>query len=264
MRLQKTLKYIRGKSEAVAKSWVDFWEHNMWLISEGPRLGAQLVDTVSKYDQYKDIEEGTGVPTVVIPGFSTTNSSTYFMRKVLNDRDHRTIKWCQPRNNGFSQEVLERSIIQVKALADGSGHKVNVTGHSLGGCIARMVANEIPDYVNIVATLGSPINSIELVHDNSISKYDTVVGQVGAAVLQYEEFYELFNKNPPVPTTSLYSKSDGVVHWTNSVIPESDMSENIEVESGHFGMGFDLFTAEVIANRLAQMHHSWEKWEKKQ
>lgn len=241
----------------------DIVEHSFWLMTEGPRLGAQLMDTVSKYKHYESIQSGENTPTLIIPGFGTTNASTYFLRRVLNQRQHFAMKWCENRNTGFSSQVMEKTIVQVKTIADVTGKKVNLLGQSLGGCYARTVANAIPEYVGVVVTMGSPINSIELVHDNSIKKYDSIAGEVGAAVLQYEEFYKTFNPNPPVPTTSLYSKSDGVVHWTNSIIEETDLAECIEIDSSHFGMGFNLETAHIIANRLAQTPDTWHKWPNK-
>jgi len=243
--------------EVLAK-WI---EHTFWMVSEGPRLGVQLVDTVSKYKAYEDIQRGNKNPTVIIPGFSATNASTYFMRRVLNQADHFTMKWCDGRNIGFSNEVMERTVVQIKTIAEVTGKKVNLLGQSLGGCYARSVANTIPEHVNLVITLGSPINSLALVHKNSIGKYDSVVGITGSALTQYEEFFPSFNPNPPVPTTSMYSKSDGVVHWTNSIIEETDISENIEIDTSHFGMGFNLETSQIIANRLAQSTDKWTKIE---
>ena len=242
----------------------DIVEQGFWLASEGPRLGAQLIDTVSKYKEYENIELGAGAHTIVIPGFGTTNASTYFLRHVLNNRNHAAMKWCETRNTGFTKEVMDKTIIQVKTIADVTGQKVNLLGQSLGGCYARTVANAIPDHVGLVITMGSPINSLELVHSNTIKRYDSTVGEVGAAMLQYEEFYATFNPNPYSPTTSMYSKSDGVVHWTNSVIAETSMAENIEIDSSHFGMGFNLEIAQIIANRLTQNHEKWEKWSIKQ
>ena len=236
-----------------------WFEHTFWMMSEVPRLGAQLVDTASKYKEYENIDRGVKVPTIIIPGFSTTNASTYFMRRVLNQANHFAMPWCETRNVGFSPEVMERTIVQVKTIVEVTGKKVNLLGQSLGGCYARSVANAIPEHVNLVITMGTPINSLDLVHKNSIGKYDTVVGATGAAFLQYEEFFHTFNPNPSVPTTSLYSKSDGVVHWTNSIIPETDLSENVEIDTSHFGMGFDLETAQIVANRLAQIPEKWTK-----
>ena len=57
---------------------------------------------------------------------------------------------------------------------------------------------------------------------------------------------------PPVPTTSLYSRTDGVVAWQCSVEQETAKSENIEVHASHLGYGHELETLRVIADRLAQ------------
>jgi hypothetical protein len=40
----------------------------------------------------------------------------------------------------------------------------------------------------------------------------------------------------PVPTTSVYSKSDGVVHWSSCLDYEGAKTENIEIIGSHSGM----------------------------
>ena len=42
---------------------------------------------------------------------------------------------------------------------------------------------------------------------------------------------------PPVPTTSIYSRTDGVVSWRCSLNPPGALVENIEVHASHVGMG---------------------------
>lgn len=237
-------------------------EKYYWLIAEGPRLGAQIGDTLMNLHEYENIESGNGdIPTMVIPGFSAGNSSTFFLRQVLTQKGHQMVKWWQNRNMGFSEKVIQDSINQVKDMANASGTKVNILGQSLGGCFARTVANSIPELVNLVVTLGSPLSGIEKVSEKTLNNYNSLAGIVDAAFIHYDQYFDNFHPNPLMPSSSLYSKTDAVVHWEHSIVPESEISENIEIDTSHFGMGFHLITLQIVANRLNQDPENWKKWD---
>lgn len=61
-----------------------------------------------------------------------------------------------------------------------------------------------------------------------------------------------------VPTTCIYSKTDGIVAWRCCTSLPAPRTENIEVHSSHFGNGHNLETLYVIADRLAQPEGRWE------
>ena len=54
-----------------------------------------------------------------------------------------------------------------------------------------------------------------------------------------------------VPSTSVYSRWDGVVPWQACVEPETAMHQNVEVRCSHVGFGVDPATLWLIADRLA-------------
>ena len=61
----------------------------------------------------------------------------------------------------------------------------------------------------------------------------------------------------PVPSTSIYSRSDGVVAWQACLQTEEAQSENVEVRGSHIGLGFNPAALWVIADRLAQPIGAW-------
>ena len=61
----------------------------------------------------------------------------------------------------------------------------------------------------------------------------------------------------PVPSTSIYSRSDGVAHWSMCLDLTDDEHENVEVYSTHGGQGFNPFVYAVVADRLAQSEGEW-------
>jgi hypothetical protein len=64
-----------------------------------------------------------------------------------------------------------------------------------------------------------------------------------------------------VPTTSIYSKTDGVVAWQCSINPDEPHAENIEVHASHIGMGMNPLALYAIADRLAQDPQRWERFD---
>jgi hypothetical protein len=60
-----------------------------------------------------------------------------------------------------------------------------------------------------------------------------------------------------VPTTSIYSRSDGVVAWRSCLEQPGPRRENVEVWSSHCGLGHHPAALLVIADRLAQAEGSW-------
>jgi hypothetical protein len=60
-----------------------------------------------------------------------------------------------------------------------------------------------------------------------------------------------------VPTTVVYSKTDGVVHWSSCIdLSGAQNVENIEVMSSHCGMGLNTDVLKVVADRLARAPRS--------
>ena len=66
-----------------------------------------------------------------------------------------------------------------------------------------------------------------------------------------------------MPTTSIYSLSDGVVAWQASLNVVSPMSENIEVQASHTGLGVNPLALLALADRLAQAEGQWRAFERK-
>ena len=71
---------------------------------------------------------------------------------------------------------------------------------------------------------------------------------------------------PPVPTTSIYSRTDGVVAWSASIQKanaHNPHTENIEVLASHIGLGLNPSAWWVIADRLAQPEGQWKPFARK-
>ena len=68
---------------------------------------------------------------------------------------------------------------------------------------------------------------------------------------------------PPVPSTAVYTRGDGVVNWrTSCQAGEHQLAENIEVWSSHCGLTFNPTVWFILAERLSQPHDDWRPFER--
>ena len=68
----------------------------------------------------------------------------------------------------------------------------------------------------------------------------------------------------PVPSSALYSKTDGITAWQNCVAIPDHRTENIEVHSSHLGMVVNPEVYRIVADRLAQPERAWSPFARDQ
>ena len=130
-----------------------------------------------------------------------------------------------------------------------TGRKVSLVGWSLGGIYARDLALRAPDVVRYVVTLGSPFAG-DVTATNATRLYEALSGE---QVQANDDLRQAIAGDLPVPATSIYSRTDGIVNWRTSLLRPSDTAENIEVLfASHLGMGVNSAVLWALADRLAQ------------
>lgn len=202
---------------------------------------------------------GDGHPVLVLPGLVTSDRSTVPLRSFLKGRGYATYGWALGRNYGPLPGFEEKMLDRVKELADKHGRKVSLVGWSLGGIYARQLAKMLPDEVRGVITLGSPFNgdpratnAWKLYEFTSGHKVDDRERHMGGAI----------SDSPPVPTTAIYSRTDGICAWHNCVENDLPHTESIEVEASHCGLGHHPAVVYAVADRLAQPEGAWKKFDR--
>jgi hypothetical protein len=65
-----------------------------------------------------------------------------------------------------------------------------------------------------------------------------------------------------VPTTAIFSRTDGICAWQGCMEKTSATSESIEVESSHCGMGHHPAVVYAVADRLAQTEGQWKPFDR--
>lgn len=227
------------------------------LSSEGGRALIEFASTMLAWPLLRRAPRGDGHAVLVLPGLMADDSSTRTLRDYLADRGYDPHGWGQGRNRGPHDGVVEGMLAQLHKLADASGRKVSVVGWSLGGTYAHRLAAACPEAVRCVVTLGSRLAGSGRA-SNAWQLYEAVSGRKASAHGTGGPAATL-----PMPTTSIYSRSDGVVAWQASVLKSGPHTENIEVVASHVGMGANPAVLFALADRLAQPEDDWKPFDRR-
>jgi len=238
----------------MAKAKIDKAPWLWWSASE-PRALLDVAGFYMSRKKLRQLPKGDGHSVLVIPGFLSGDGTTLQLRGLLRDLGYRVYGWRQGQNTVFNSGVMDRLEKRLDYIYKRSGKKVSVIGWSLGGVYARELAKKSPDKVRLVISMGSPISG-NFNHTPAFRIYTAMNGNPDD--LQWE-YFKTLKDAPPVPTTSIYSKSDGVVAWRNSIQAEVKgfQTENVRIHSAHLGMGSNVDVMKVLANRLAQPEGEW-------
>jgi pimeloyl-ACP methyl ester carboxylesterase len=190
---------------------------------------------------------------IVVPGLGATDRSTAALRFYLRFLGYQAHGWSRARNVRSAGADLPAVAAQIGALGAATGNPVTLIGWSRGGLIAREAARIAPEAVGMVITLGSPFAAPAAT--NVAGAWRRLTGE--ALPTQTAEYWKGLAARLPVPSTSIYSRADGVVAWQACLQPEGAHSENVEVRGSHLGLGFNPAALWVIADRLAQPLASW-------
>lgn len=201
---------------------------------------------------------GDGHPVLVYPGFLTSDFSTRPLRRLLRSLGHDASGWQQGRNLGPRGDTLDRALQHIHDLHRTAGRKLSLVGWSLGGLYARELAKLAPELVRCVVTLGSPF-AASLRANHAWRTYEWLHRHRLEAPPMHEELLA----PPPLPTTSIYSRSDGIVAWQCSVQAAGALAESIEVPASHVGLGVNPLALYALADRLAQAEGAWRPFERR-
>lgn len=203
---------------------------------------------------------GDGHAVLVLPGLVASDVSTRPLRGFLRGRGYEVSGWKQGRNLGLRDGVQESMVDLLVEMNETSGRKVSLVGWSLGGLYARQLAKMMPDRVRQVITLGSPFAGSPK-STNAWRVYEFASGHSADEVTD-SEFSGDLSASPPVPTTAIYSRTDGICAWKSCIDKPAAQVENIEVESSHCGMGHNPSVVYAVADRLSQREGQWAPFDR--
>ncbi len=206
---------------------------------------------------------GDGHGVMVLPGFATDDSATMMLRRFLQMLGYEVHPWrlgwnLDHRTVGLNGEHVAH---QIDKIVDATGRRVTLIGWSLGGVIAREAARRDPQAVRQVITMGSPFCGNP--HANHVGKmYERLSGNKVDSPAALRRFSA--GDHPlPMPSTSIFSRSDGVTAWENCIALTDHQTENVEVHASHFGLVVHPAVYYVVADRLAQPEDDWSPFQRK-
>jgi pimeloyl-ACP methyl ester carboxylesterase len=220
--------------------------------------GRAMIDYLFSHLPRPLLAQGDGHPVIVYPGLGAGSWSTSKLRDELNAAGFNALDWGFGQNNGPRGSIagwVSELTDAAAAVQQNERRKVSLVGWSLGGIYAREIARVAPEVVRQVITLASPF-AARPADTNAAWLYGMLNGSKPSA-----DHLKFAKQSLSVPSTSIYSKSDGVVPWRGCLQPRGAKSENIEVAGvSHLGMGVNRAVLGLVADRLAQPDGGWKRF----
>lgn len=234
-----------------------FWDS----ATELPRVLLEMSSLSLTWPVLASARRGDGHAVMVLPGFTAGDQSTLLLRRILSRLNYTALPWELGQNTG-SVELQDRLRVRFQEVLAEFPGKVSLVGQSLGGVFARILAHEAPARIRQVITLGSPFASSGPDNVNSMVSrlFQNLSGMTQDEMR--DQMTEFPAAAPPVPSTAIYSRSDGVVHWSTCLEYEGKQAENVEVVGSHSGMAFNPAVLNVIGDRLSQPEGQWQPFER--
>jgi len=198
-----------------------------------------------------DMPRGDGRPVLLIPGFMGGDRSLDTLREWLRRLGYDVEQSGLTFNIWYSEAVLRTLTPRMAGLFDRTSRPVTIIGHSRGGLLAKVLSDRHPHLVQRVVGLGSPFADPFDVHPFTMAgvRVAQAVNLVRFGQTSHAEVPFLRDLAAPaqVPLTSIYSRSDGIVHWPACLRPDADC---VEVTGSHTGLGVNPEVYALLARVL--------------
>jgi pimeloyl-ACP methyl ester carboxylesterase len=202
---------------------------------------------------------GDGHPVVIFPGLAADHRSISPLKTFCERLGYAAYDWGRGLNTGPRGDLdawFDDLAAHVRELTCAHQQPISLIGWSLGGIYAREVAKKLTGEVRQVITIGTPFAGSEE-HTNVSWVYRLVNRH---APMLDEALMARLRIAPDAPTTSIFSRSDGVVAWQACIQGAgAGHTENIEVDGSHCGLGWNPEVLSVIADRLGQSARAWQR-----
>jgi pimeloyl-ACP methyl ester carboxylesterase len=223
------------------------------LLLEGRAL-LELAALLPAYPLLRRAPRGDGHPVLVLPGFMASDFSTRTLRGFLRQRGYGAHGWKLGRNLGPTPRAVEAMMERLTELQRRYGRPVSLIGWSLGGIYARELARATPELVRNVITLASPFRDLDAVN---VPEFLRRRARRRTAVADDALVRARLREPLAVPTTAIFSRSDGIAAGLSCRADPAPLTESLEVDSSHLGIGHHPVVLLTIADRLAQPEGAW-------
>jgi pimeloyl-ACP methyl ester carboxylesterase len=204
---------------------------------------------------------GDGHPVLLLPGFGAGDLSLEPLRAYLKQRGYAAETWGLGTNVGFQRRYTKVIEQKLRYMHHVHRRRVSVVGFSLGGVFAFYAAHVAPECVRLAITMGSPLR---LDPDRPPppavrALYRALAMPHGPTLHQARSRTRALRTPPPVPSTCIYSESDGVVPPHQATLDGDPANhENLRVPGSHTGLAMNPVAMWIVADRLAQKEGRWK------
>lgn len=206
------------------------------------------------------VATGDGHPVILFPGLGADGMSVSILRTHCQELGYEAFDWGQGFNTGPRGELdawLENLAERLSDTLAKHDQPATLIGWSLGGLYARELGKLLAPKLRQVITIATPFNGGA--DGNGAGWLSSVLG--GGATSIDPKWIQRFRIPPPIRTTSIYSRSDGVVAWeTCRHDKRSRLVQDVEVDGSHMGMGWNREVFDVVADRLGQHAGPWRPY----
>ena len=213
-----------------------------WRFIFEAQAAAELANLGFKYRELTRTRSKFACPIVLFPGFGTGERALSFLSRYLKTIGAEVFDWGIGRNHGYVPDLLTQMLEQVRRLSAQRGTKLHLVGWSLGGYIAREVARDLPELVEKVVTLGTPV-----VGGPKYTAIAAMYATWGFDLDAMERDVEAREKNPiQNEILAVYSKGDNIVSWQACLDNFSPRVRHIETRGSHLGLVVNAHAYEQI------------------
>jgi pimeloyl-ACP methyl ester carboxylesterase len=225
------------------------------LLPLEARAFFELAALLPAYPFLRRAPAGDGHPVLVLPGLMAGDFSTRALRRFLRDKGYVAHGWKLGRNVGPNEAVIAAMVERLRELRARYNRRVSLIGWSLGGIYARELARGLPESVRQVITLASPFRDLDAV---SVPRFVRRRTRRPSSVADDAAMRARLREPLPVPTTAIVSRTDAIASWQSCCAEPGPLSESLEVDSSHLGIGHHPVVLLTIADRLAQPEDAWK------
>lgn len=216
----------------------------------------ELVNAIPAWSLLESLPRGNGEPVMVVPGLSTNDISTEIVRSFLKYKGFSAYGWELGFNVKYTESLEKKLIKRIDELYEKHRQKVTLIGWSLGGVTIRILAQHAPEKIKQVIALGAPFSNIK--GKTHVSWWYSLLARESV-----QQFNAQWTKDaaaqPLVPSTAIYSKTDGMVSWEYCIDwVTGPKTQNVEVLCNHLGFGMTPTVWTVLVDRLLQNEDNWQ------